>query len=52
MLRKALENAKKALTDSLCKDIIKNMKNGIGDKALAVQRAAAGVRPVRSSGPI
>ncbi|KAG1715659.1 hypothetical protein ID866_1501 [Astraeus odoratus] len=43
MLRKSLENARKALTDTLTKDIIKNMKNGIGDKALPVQRAAAGV---------
>ncbi|KIK24912.1 hypothetical protein PISMIDRAFT_97684, partial [Pisolithus microcarpus 441] len=43
MLRKSLENAKKALTDTLIKDIIKNMKHGISDKALPVQRAAARV---------
>ncbi|KIJ69624.1 hypothetical protein HYDPIDRAFT_124270 [Hydnomerulius pinastri MD-312] len=43
MLRKALTTAKKALSDSLAKDILKNMKNGLGDKALPVQRAAAGV---------
>ncbi|KAI5983848.1 armadillo-type protein [Pisolithus albus] len=43
MLRKSLENAKKALTDTLTKDIIKNMKHGISDKALPVQRAAARV---------
>ncbi|KAL4065423.1 armadillo-type protein [Scleroderma yunnanense] len=49
MLRKALEMAKKSLTDSLCKDIIKNMKNGISDKAFAVQRAAAGVLMVMFS---
>lgn len=44
MLRKALGPAKKALSDSLTKDIIKNMKNGLTDKVLPVQRAAAGVR--------
>ncbi|KAF8841000.1 clathrin-coated vesicle protein [Paxillus ammoniavirescens] len=42
-LRKALNSAKKALTDSLAKDVLKNMKNGLLDKALPVQRAAAGV---------
>lgn len=44
MLRKALRPAKKALSDSLTKDILKNMKNGLNDKVLPVQRAAAGVR--------
>ncbi|KAG9318303.1 armadillo-type protein [Chiua virens] len=43
MLRKALSSAKKALSDSLAKDILKNMKNGLTDKVLAVQRASAGV---------
>ncbi|KAF9239616.1 armadillo-type protein [Melanogaster broomeanus] len=42
MLRKALNSAKKGLADSLAKDILKNMKNGLADKALPVQRAAAG----------
>jgi hypothetical protein len=44
MLRKTLVSAKKALSDSLAKDIIKQMKNGLTDKALPVQRAAAAVR--------
>lgn len=44
MLRKALTSAKKALSDSLAKDILKNMKNGLSDKVLPVQRAAAGVK--------
>ncbi|KAG2366768.1 armadillo-type protein [Suillus spraguei] len=43
MLRKTLVSAKKALSDSLAKDIIKQMKNGLTDKALPVQRAAAAV---------
>lgn len=43
MLRKTLVSAKKALSDSLTKDIIKHMKNGLSDKALPVQRAAASV---------
>ena len=43
MLRKSLSSAKKALSDSLAKDILKNMKNGLTDKVLPVQRAAAGV---------
>ncbi|KAF8558426.1 clathrin-coated vesicle protein [Imleria badia] len=42
MLRKGLSSAKKALSDSLAKDILKNMKNGLTDKVLPVQRAAAG----------
>lgn len=44
MLRKALSSAKKALSDSLAKDILRNMKNGLTDKVLPVQRAAAGVK--------
>ncbi|KAG1904032.1 armadillo-type protein [Suillus fuscotomentosus] len=43
MLRKTLVSAKKALSDSLAKDIIKQTKNGLTDKALPVQRAAAAV---------
>ncbi|KAG8217357.1 hypothetical protein J3R82DRAFT_5452 [Butyriboletus roseoflavus] len=48
MLRKALSSAKKALSDSLAKDILKNMKNGLTDKVLPVQRAAAGVKYLAS----
>ena len=48
MLRKSLNSAKKALSDSLAKDILKNMKNGLTDKVLPVQRAAAGVRYLTS----
>lgn len=44
MLRKGLSSAKKALSDSLAKDILKNMRNGLTDKVLPVQRAAAGVK--------
>jgi hypothetical protein len=50
-LRKALNSAKKALTDSLAKDVLKNMKNGLLDKALPVQRAATGVKYCASFGP-
>ncbi|EGN94850.1 hypothetical protein SERLA73DRAFT_171234 [Serpula lacrymans var. lacrymans S7.3] len=42
-LRKALTTARKAVTDAISKDIIKQMKYGLSDKALAVQRAAAGI---------
>lgn len=48
MLRKALSSAKKALSDSLAKDTLKNMKNGLTDKVLPVQRAAAGVEYLAS----
>lgn len=44
MLRKGLSSAKKALSDSLVKDIFKNMRNGLNDKVFPVQRAAAGVK--------
>lgn len=43
MLRKTLVSAKKALSDSLAKDIVKQMKNALTDKALPVQRAATAV---------
>jgi hypothetical protein len=42
-LRKSLMTAKKAVTDSVSKDIIKQMKSGINDKSLPVQRAATDV---------
>ena len=48
MLRKGLSSAKKALSDSLAKDILKNMKNGLADKLFPVQRAAAGVKHLAS----
>ncbi|KAH7905717.1 armadillo-type protein [Hygrophoropsis aurantiaca] len=43
MLRKSIVSAKKAIPDSLYKDIIKQLKHGLSDKALAVQRVAASV---------
>ncbi|KAI0742742.1 clathrin-coated vesicle protein [Daedaleopsis nitida] len=39
-LSKALSTAKRAVTDSVAKDIIKHSKNALSDKALPVQRAA------------
>ena len=42
-LAKALNTAKRAVTDSVAKDIIKHSKNALGDKALPVQRAACEV---------
>ncbi|KAI0668842.1 ARM repeat-containing protein [Trametes maxima] len=42
-LAKALTTAKRAVTDAVAKDIIKHSKNALGDKALAVQRAACEV---------
>ncbi|OSD03664.1 ARM repeat-containing protein [Trametes coccinea BRFM310] len=42
-LAKALDKAKRAVTDSVAKDIIKHSKNALGDKALPVQRAACEV---------
>lgn len=38
-------SAKRALTDTLAKDVIKQMRQAIGDKALPVARAAAQVSP-------
>ena len=43
-LAKALSTAKRAVTDSVAKDIIKHSKNALSDKALPVQRAACEVR--------
>ena len=42
-LQKSLGTAKKAVTEAVSRDIIKQMKSGITDKALPVQRAAAEV---------
>ncbi|OBZ74420.1 HEAT repeat-containing protein 5B [Grifola frondosa] len=42
-LAKSLSTAKRAVTDSISKDIIKQMRNALGDKALPVQRAACDV---------
>ncbi|KAI0776806.1 ARM repeat-containing protein [Trametes elegans] len=42
-LAKALTTAKRAVTDSVAKDIIKHSRNALGDKALPVQRAACEV---------
>ena len=35
--------AKRAVTDALVKDIIKQMKHALSDKALPIQRAACNV---------
>ena len=43
-LRKSLTTAKKAVTDGVSKDIIKQMKSALNDKSLPVQRAATDVR--------
>ncbi|KAG5653100.1 hypothetical protein H0H81_002325 [Sphagnurus paluster] len=42
-LRKSLTTAKRAVTDATTKDILKQMRNGLTDKSLPVQRAAASV---------
>ncbi|KZV63558.1 clathrin-coated vesicle protein [Peniophora sp. CONT] len=42
-LRKSLSTARRAATDSVFKDIVKNMRSGLLDKALPVRRAAADV---------
>lgn len=42
-LQKSLGTAKKAVTEAVSRDIIKQMKSGITDKSLPVQRAAAEV---------
>ncbi|KAH7927705.1 ARM repeat-containing protein [Leucogyrophana mollusca] len=44
MLRKSIVSAKRAIPDAVSKDIIKQSKNGLTDKALPVQRAASSVR--------
>ncbi|TFK48336.1 clathrin-coated vesicle protein [Heliocybe sulcata] len=42
-LRNALLSARRAVPDPLARDILKQMRNGLSDKALPVQRAAAEV---------
>ena len=43
-LQKSLLTAKRAVTDALAKDILKQMKYALTDKSLPVQRAASEVR--------
>ena len=42
-LEKTVLTAKRAVTDALVKDIIKQMKYALSDKALPIQRAACNV---------
>ena len=42
-LQKSLSTASRALTESSTKDVIKQMKSALSDKALPIQRAAADV---------
>jgi hypothetical protein len=42
-LQKSLTTAKRAVTDTVSKDILKQMKAALTDKSLSVQRAAAAV---------
>ncbi|KAG5643615.1 hypothetical protein DXG03_000582 [Asterophora parasitica] len=42
-LRKSLTTAKRAVTDAALRDVLKQMRNGLGDKSLPVQREAASV---------
>ncbi|EPQ55802.1 ARM repeat-containing protein [Gloeophyllum trabeum ATCC 11539] len=42
-LRKSLVSARRAVTDNATRDILKQMRHGLGDKALPIQRAAAEV---------
>jgi HEAT repeat-containing protein 5 len=42
-LRKSMTTAKRAITDSLAKDILKQTKYGLYDKSLAIQRVSAEV---------
>ncbi|KDR82328.1 hypothetical protein GALMADRAFT_237575 [Galerina marginata CBS 339.88] len=42
-LYKSLTTARRAVTDATCKDILKQMKSGLTDKSLAIQRAASQV---------
>lgn len=48
-LEKALSTAKRAITDAVARDIIKQMRYALGDKALPIQRAAANVSDINSS---
>lgn len=45
-LQKSLLTAKRAVTDALAKDILKQMKYALTDKSLPVQRAASEVRKI------
>ncbi|KAG6857124.1 hypothetical protein H0H87_009256 [Tephrocybe sp. NHM501043] len=49
-LRKSLTTAKRAVTDSALKDILKQMRNCLTDKSLPVQREAASVLTAIYSG--
>lgn len=42
-LCKAVTSARRAVTDTVFKDMLKQMKSGLTDKTLPVQRAAAEV---------
>lgn len=46
-LEKSLTTAKRAITDTVGKDIVKQMKAALSDKSLPVQRAAAMVHILR-----
>ncbi|THH16286.1 hypothetical protein EW146_g4324 [Bondarzewia mesenterica] len=48
-LRKALVTARRAATDSVLRDIIKQMKSGLHDKSLPIRRAASDVLTVMYS---
>ena len=43
-LQKSFSTAKRAAPEATQRDVIKQMKNGLSDKSLAVQRGAAQVR--------
>lgn len=45
-LQKSLSTAKRAVAEAASKDILKQMKNGLTDKSLPIQRAAANVRNI------
>jgi hypothetical protein len=42
-LEKAISTAKRALTDSLLRDVIKQMRSALSDKSLPIIRAATSV---------
>lgn len=42
-LRKSLTSAKRAVSEVAFKDLLKQMKNGLSDKCLSIERAAAQV---------
>ena len=47
-MARALGPAKRAVVDSMGKDILKTARNNLSDKALGVQRGAVEVRPFPS----